>query len=165
MSAIKTILYATDFSERSRAVFPLACSLARDQDARLVILHVVPSTEPVPFCAMNVEPSEAMEEDLKSYHDEMQARLNQMAAPDPHMKVERRIEQGDPAGIILRTANEVACDLIVMGTHGRTGEFRNLMGSVADRVSRRASCPVFTFRMGGAVSEPAKECLVGTAKG
>lgn len=164
MTAIKTILYPTDFSECSRAAYPMACSLARDQDARLIVLHVVPAREPMPFGAMKLEPTEALESDLKSYHDEMQKRLERLEVPDPCIRIERRLREGDAAPIILREANEVACDLIVMGTHGRSGAFRQLMGSVADQVSRRAPCAVLTFRMGGAVSEPARACLVGTAE-
>jgi nucleotide-binding universal stress UspA family protein len=164
MSAAKTILYPTDFSECSRAAFPLACSLARDQDALLVLLHVVPARNPDPFCSMNVESTEALEGDLKNYHDEMEARLAGLNPPEPATRVTRLVREGEAAGAILRAAGEVACDLIVMGTHGRTGEFHRLMGSVAEQVSRRAPCAVLTFRMGGAMSEPAKECLVGAAR-
>jgi len=53
----------------------------------------------------------------------------------------------DPAGEILRLAAEVECDLIVLGTHGRTGLGRVLLGSVAEQVLRRAPCPVLTVKM------------------
>ena len=154
MSAIKTILYPTDFSECSRAVFPMACSLARDQNARLIILHVVPARAPAGGFAPSLEPTKAFEEDWKSYRDEMETRLQSMKPPAPSGKVEHVLKEGDAAESILRTASETACDLIVMGTHGRSGAFLHLMGSVAEQASRHAPCAVFTFRIGGAMSEP-----------
>jgi universal stress protein A len=56
------------------------------------------------------------------------------------------VAEGDPAEMILRVAEEVHADLIVMGTHGRTGLSRLLMGSVAEQVVRRAPCPVLTMK-------------------
>jgi nucleotide-binding universal stress UspA family protein len=84
--------------------------------------------------------------------------------PDSGVRIERLLKEGDAAETILHTANQLGSDLIVMGTHGRTGEFLRLMGSVAERVSREAPCAVLTFRIGGAMSEPAREYLLETAK-
>jgi nucleotide-binding universal stress UspA family protein len=164
MSAIKTILYATDFSECSQAVFPLACALSAD-GARLIILHVVPARAPKSGYSPDLEPTTAFEEDWKSYRDEMESRLLDLKPPDPGVKVERMLKEGDAAEVILHTANGMGCDLIVMGTHGRSGEFLRLMGSVAERVSRHAPCAVLTFRIGGDMSDPARACLLETAKG
>jgi universal stress protein A len=165
MSAIKTILYATDFSECSRAVFPLACALASGNDARLIVLHVVPAGAPKAGFTSGLEPTTAFEEDWKSYRDEMESRLSDLQTPDPRFNVERLLKEGDAAEVILHTANETGCDLIVMGTHGRSGESLRLMGSVAERVSRHAPCAVLTFRIGGDMSEPARSYLLETAKG
>jgi nucleotide-binding universal stress UspA family protein len=164
MSALKTILYATDFSECSRAVFPLACALARADGARMIVLHVVPAAAPKGGFAPDLEPTTAFEEDCKSYHDEMAKRLSDLAPPDPRVKLERILKEGDAAEVILHTANETGSNLIVMGTHGRSGEFLRLMGSVAERVSRHAPCAVLTFRIGGDMTEPARACLLETAK-
>jgi nucleotide-binding universal stress UspA family protein len=60
--------------------------------------------------------------------------------------VEHWIFQGDPATEILAAAEKIKCDLIVMGTHGRTGLGRLLMGSVAEQVVRKAPCPVLTVK-------------------
>lgn len=164
MSAMKTILYATDFSECSRAVFPLACALARDDSARLIVLHVVPARAPKDGFTTTLEPTAAFEADWKSYRDEMENRLMNLESPDPRVKMERVLKEGDVAETILHTANETGCDLIVMGTHGRSVEFLHLMGSVAEYVSRNAPCAVLTFRIGGAMSGPAREYLLETAK-
>ena len=127
----QTILHPTDFSERSGYAFQLACSLARDRGARLIVLHVMP----VPLV-----------QEKRFYQEEMSAELNRLRAPDSQIQVEHRLEQGDPATQILRIAQETGCDLVVMGTHGRTGLDRLLMGSVAEEVVRRAACPVVTVK-------------------
>jgi nucleotide-binding universal stress UspA family protein len=62
------------------------------------------------------------------------------------MPVERRLEEGLAVTEVLRVAQEVNADLIVMGTHGRTGLARLLMGSVAEQVLRKALCPVLTVK-------------------
>jgi nucleotide-binding universal stress UspA family protein len=165
MSAIKTILYATDFSECSRAVFPLACTLASVNAARLIVLHVVPAHAPKAGFSPELEPTKDFEEDWKSYRDEMESRLARLAPPDRHVKMERVLKEGYAAEVILHTANETGSDLIVMGTHGRTGEFLRLMGSVTERVSRHAPCAMLTFRIGGDMSEPSRAYLLETAQG
>jgi nucleotide-binding universal stress UspA family protein len=71
--------------------------------------------------------------------------------------VEARLTQGDAAAEILRTAKDVECDLIVMGTHGRTGLDRLLFGSVAESVVPKADCPVLVVKDSRRVSEPTPE--------
>jgi nucleotide-binding universal stress UspA family protein len=131
MPPIQPILHPTDFSERSGYAFELACSLARDGGARLIVLHVMP----VPLV-----------QEKRLYREEMEGELSKVGAPDARVRLERRLEEGDPATEILRVAQETACGLIVMGSHGRTGLDRLLMGSVAEQVARRASCPVLTVK-------------------
>jgi nucleotide-binding universal stress UspA family protein len=131
MLPVQTILHPTDFSERSGYAFQLACSLARDRGARLVVLHVMP----VPLA-----------QEKRLYREEMEGELNRLGAPDPGVRVERRLEEGDPAAQILRVAEETGCELIAMGSHGRTGLGRLLTGSVAEQVMRRAPCPVLTVK-------------------
>lgn len=163
MSAIKTILYATDFSEYSRAVFPLVCALA-EGGARLIALHVVPARAPKSGFTPGLEPTTAFEADWKSYRDEMENRLWALEPPDPRVTVEHLLKEGDTAEVILHTANEKGCDLIVLGTHGRSDEFLRLMGSVAERVSCHAPCAVLAFRIGGAMSDPARAYLLETSE-
>jgi nucleotide-binding universal stress UspA family protein len=164
MSGMKTILYATDFSECSKAVFPLACALARAGDARLIVLHVVPAGAPKGGFTPNLEPTAAYEADWKSYRDEMEKRLMGLEAPVAEIHMERVLKEGDAAETILHTANETGSDLIVMGTHGRTGEFLRVMGSVAEYVSLHAPCAVLTFRVGGEMTEPARGYLLEMAR-
>jgi nucleotide-binding universal stress UspA family protein len=139
MLAIKTILYATDFSERAELAFRLACSLARDYGARLIVLHVV--EQPVLSAGQRVLIPEF---DLRPLRE----RLQPLRPDDPKISVEHRLVEGRaaPATEILRVAEELNVDLIVAGTHGRTGLGRLLMGSVAEELVRNASCPVLTVK-------------------
>jgi nucleotide-binding universal stress UspA family protein len=157
MLPLHTLLHPTDFSERSEYAFRLACSLARDYGARLVVLHVV--TPPVVIYGEGVVPPEP-----EMFRAEAQEKLNRLEAPAPGVGMERRLTEGDPVAEILRLARESGADLIVLGTHGRTGLGRLLMGSVAEQVVRQAPCPVLTIRMpfAEAVSVPAGAPLAAT---
>jgi nucleotide-binding universal stress UspA family protein len=76
----------------------------------------------------------------------MAANLRQLQPSDPALHVEYRLEEGFAATEILRLAEEAKADLIVMGTHGRTGLSRLVLGSVAEQVVRKARCPVLTVK-------------------
>src|SRR5262249_23309297 len=123
MTRIDTILHPTDFSDRSAHAFELACSLARDHGARLVVLHVVPSPLAVPAGSEALPPGPE-EFALTAEKDQLAA----IQSPDPAVPVERRLVVGNPVEEILRAAAETGSDLVVMGTHGRTGLGRLLMG-------------------------------------
>jgi universal stress protein A len=73
--------------------------------------------------------------------------LNELQVPANDIRAERRFETGDPATEILRVADDIHADLIVVGTHGRTGLGRLLMGSTAEQIVRQAPCPVLTLKM------------------
>ncbi len=139
MLPIKTVLYPTDFSDCAEYAFQLACSLAGDYGARLVVAHVcVP-----PMAAFEVGPVPVIPvEDRPA----LEARLEQLRRFDDSVPVECLLREGDPPTEILRLAREESCDLIVMGTHGRSGFRRLLMGSVAEEVLRKAPCPVVTVK-------------------
>jgi len=139
MLPIRTILHPTDFSDRSAYALHLACALARDHGARLVVLHTV-MTPTVVYVEGVIPP----EPDV--YYREAKEQLANLEVPDPRLTVERRFEEGDPATEIVRVAGEIQASLIVMGTHGRTGVSRLLMGSVAEQVMRQAPCPVLTLK-------------------
>jgi nucleotide-binding universal stress UspA family protein len=139
MLPVHTILHPTDFSERSQHAFWLACSLARDYGARLIVLHVVPV--PAVVYGEGVLPPNP-EELLAAAREQ----LNRLPAPRADVRAERQLADGDAVEEILRIAREAGADLVVMGTHGRTGVGRLLMGSVAEQVVRRASCPVLTVK-------------------
>lgn len=149
MLPIKTILHPTDFSEGAALAFRLACSLARHYHARLVVVHVVePPHARVQEGVVIYPPAE----DRKLLH----AQLEQVRPEDSAVAVEHRLViDGDAATQIVRLAGEIPCDLIVMGTHGRTGLSRVLMGSVAEQVMRKAPCPVLTVKIPKPVAAPA----------
>src|SRR4051794_19356212 len=118
MKHLQTILHPTDFSDCSHRAFELAGSLARERGARLIILHVKPpcgtkaAQRPLP-------PLPVQADDL----DRWEA-LQQFQAVVPGVQVETWLAEGEPGEVILRWAREAGCDLIVMGTHGRTGLIR-----------------------------------------
>jgi len=150
MMPIHTILHPTDFSPQASYALQLATALARDYAARLVILHVaVPP--PVPYGEGVMLPLPV------DYEEEARNQLDQLQLPGGNVQAERRLGEGDPVTETLRVADEIRADLIVMGTHGRTGLGRLLMGSVAELVVRRANCPVLTVKTPVAVEAPEME--------
>jgi nucleotide-binding universal stress UspA family protein len=143
MFPVRVILHPTDFSPPSEQAFKLACSLAREARGRLIVLHVLERPVIVQSgVAMAPPPPPPSEEERKA----VLAQLHQVRPADPALPVEYRLEEGDPATAVLQVAREAGCDLIVLGTHGRTGLARLLMGSVAERVVRGADCPVLTLK-------------------
>ena len=139
MLAIRTVLHPTDFSENSDFAFRLACSLARDYRALLVVVHVAEPVVPLYGDGVVISPPVVSKESLLD-------KLRQMLPRDPKVNVEHRLAEGDAAVEILRLAQQIQPDVIVMGTHGRTGLARLLMGSVAEKVVRKAPCPVVTVK-------------------
>ena len=133
------ILFSTDFSRLSDAALPLATSLARDRGAELIFVHV--QEPPTAYAA-----GELYYGPLEPNTKALQQMLDAVQPTDPKVPCSRRIEMGDPAREITRVAEEEGVDLIVISSHGRTGLSRVLMGSVAEAVVRRASCPVLTFK-------------------
>ena len=139
MLSIKTVLYATDFSPNSETAFGLACALARDYGAKLVIQHVIMPPSALAYREM------VLRGELNEGFEAIEKKLRAVRPRDTGLAVEHRLTQGDAAQEILRLAGEVKADLVIMGTHGRTGLGR-LMGSVAEKVVRQAPCPVLTLK-------------------
>lgn len=140
MLRITNILCPTDFSSFAEAALPIACSLARDYKATLILLHVrtMPMTVVGEFGALPPEPRES-DETLKT-------RMQRCLPSNFTGVVACQIQDGDAAEEILKTAEQRHCDLIVLGTHGRSGLLRILVGSVAEAVLRKAPCPVLTIK-------------------
>ncbi len=158
MLAIRTVLHPTDLSAGSEIAFWLACSLARDYSARLVVLHVAE-----PPLTIGGEGLLALRPDADM--DSLRGKLQQLRPWDPKAPVEHRLVQGYPVAEILRMAEETKCDVIVLGTHARPRLGRLLMGSVAEQVVRRAPCPVVTVKMPQPAARSAAEPISGTAGG
>jgi nucleotide-binding universal stress UspA family protein len=147
---IRTVLHPTDFSDLSRPAFELACSLARDFGAELVVLYVTPW--PAPGVVDGIVVGIPTEPD-----DELLARLEQVKPDDPRIRTARRLAHGEAAAEIMKAAAEVKADLIVMGTHGRGGLSRLIVGSTAEDVMRKAPCPVLTVKAPHPTGHPAPE--------
>lgn len=142
----KIFLFATDYSEGSETVLKLATTLARQEDAKLLIAHVT-MLEPTPV-------GEHFDEDPQPNPVEMQ-RLKAVVPQDPDVPFEHRLLYGEPGSVevtkpadeILKLAKQENVDMIVLGTHGRSGLMHLLMGSVAESVIRRAPCAVVSIRL------------------
>jgi nucleotide-binding universal stress UspA family protein len=142
----KRICCPVDFSDASRAAMEVAADLARRFGAELQLLHAYP----IPgytFPDGSVVASPKMMQDLadqaQKHLEEWRAEAERLVG-GPHVTAQKAV--GEPAAEILEAASEARADLIVMGTHGRTGLEHALMGSIAERVVRRAHCPVLTVR-------------------
>lgn len=143
MLPVHTILFPTDFSEEAERAFPLACSLARDCGARVVALHVVPPPLGHEQVLVRQNPDE--------YYEVPRSALRELKAPDENVRVEYRLADGHAADEILQVANEIQAGLIVIGSHGRSGVRRLLLGSVAEKVMRDAVCPVLAVKTASVV--------------
>ena len=144
MIRLTTILVPSDFSECSDAALRYGLELARRFDARLHLLHVVQDPLTQPWAAEGF--SAPLFEAVEKWQREAKARL---AAAIPLSDVGRVTVSATvawPYAEILRYAAANDVDLIVMGTHGRSGVSHMLLGSIAERVVRHAPCPVLTVR-------------------
>lgn len=146
MSEIKRILFATDFSESSDFSIKHALLFAKTFNARLFILHVV--NEPVDLSGFYVPhiSFEKLEEEIA-----VGARKMMETFCATHVKgfdnYETMVVSGIPFNTILDRADEVKADLIILGTHGRTGLDHVLFGSTAEKVVRKSKVPVLTVRI------------------
>lgn len=145
MIAIRKILCPVDFTDTSREAIRWACGLARTFDATLALVHVYqPPGYALPEGVIIAGPK-VMSDLLEAVEREL-ARERATAEDFGAPRIETRAVQGVASQEIVRLAREESYDLIVMGTHGRTGLAHALLGSVAERVIRGAPCPVLTVR-------------------
>jgi nucleotide-binding universal stress UspA family protein len=146
MTTIHRIVYATDLSPASEPAWDEAQLLGRLFGAEILLLHAVPPPPVIPTEAYI--PPQVYEELLRSARREAEDGFDRLLASvaGSGLKVRIRLEEGPPAQRILEVLTEEAADLLVVGTHGRTGLQRVVLGSVADRMMRQATCPVLTVR-------------------
>jgi nucleotide-binding universal stress UspA family protein len=135
----RRILISTDFSEASRLAFPCAATLARQFDAVLVLVYVVPSHLPAEISQLGM----LLEEERMIAEAGTKMPLFRQSAFAPDIRVDTVILHGGPAHEICVAAKEQGADLIVMSTHGHSGLKRFAVGSVTENVVRRAPCPVW----------------------
>ena len=160
---IKRILFPTDFSEDSSTALGYASSLASDSGALLYIVHVdelldvgIPSIPPIEGGYFYEVPWDERRE--------VQDRLTKIVPTVANVAYEHRYLTGSPLTQILNFAEREHVDLIVMGSHGRTGFSRLIMGSVAEGVMRRATCPVLIVKQPAAVSDDVSEMVLSGAR-
>jgi len=142
----KKILFPTDFSDAGQAALEYASALASEARAALYIAHVDELPDAfVPGFGAGPD-GYGYVPDPNNIRKEVRERLSQVTPAVRGVACEHRYLRGNPADEILQFADSEGIDLIVMGTHGRTGVSRLLMGSVAEAVVRRARCPVLTVK-------------------
>lgn len=134
MSLYQKILCAVDFSPTSDKALAVAQRLAAGSGAELLLVHAFDLPEKFTTQGQTHPHDPAIEQQLH-------------ALPvDPKLRVERLLHAGPPGHVICWVAQERSCDLIVVGTHGRTGLKSVLLGSVAQQVLQHATCPVLVIR-------------------
>jgi len=141
---IKKILCPVDFSEISANALEYAVFLASHHHAELLLLHVVEHLHEFEHYQILVfTPQELSEKMEKHAYEE----LNKLVEPIKEtLKIETVIRQGKAFVEIIKETKEKDMDLIVVASHGRTGISHMLVGSVAEKVVRKANCPVLVFR-------------------
>jgi nucleotide-binding universal stress UspA family protein len=138
MIRIKRILYPTDFSSYSNQAYFHAVALAKNHNASLAVLFVYNPD------IMTTPGSHRDEASVRKYWQEQ---LEQIRPIDSEIPIKHVLLEGDPASEIVRYGRDMGADVIVMGTHGRTGVERLVLGSVAEKVLRDASCSVLVVKL------------------
>jgi nucleotide-binding universal stress UspA family protein len=139
-ATFKNVLVATDFSDASTHALHSAAAIAEENDAELFVLHVAP---PEPHLAVPLDP---LPEEFDDVYLTAKHRLNKLSAAESlaHLRHQEIIERGQIGGVVADVIRKKEIDLLVVGTHGRTGFAKVVLGSVAEELFRSASCPVLT---------------------
>lgn len=135
---ISRILCATDFSDSSKYALQFAVAIAKRHQATIELLHVM---EPSAYSGERLESEEV------TFTEKMYNRLRECTRDIPEeVRINLKTIAGIPYMEIIRRAKQIDADLIIIGTHGRTGIRHMLIGSVAEKIVRTAPCPVMTVR-------------------
>jgi len=133
------ILFATDFSPHSNAALPYAAAIARQYGAKIYGAHIVASEDYL-FTAPDLWPAHLQQQE--QLEQEVKGRLAEQLRGIQH---ETLFGVGDVWNTLYRLIGEHDIDLLVVGTHGRTGARKLLMGSIAEKIFRQAACPVLSI--------------------
>jgi nucleotide-binding universal stress UspA family protein len=146
MKEIKTILLPVDFSDSSGLLAEYAVTFAKPFKAKIFVLHVVSSLEDYTGLYL---PHISLETVMGEVYRSAEQSLNDFCLKyfDGNIAHESALAKGDAYREILKTAGEIQADVIVMGTHGRSGLDHLLFGSTIERVLREAECPVLTVKV------------------
>jgi nucleotide-binding universal stress UspA family protein len=136
----RKVLVATDFSVGSDEALEHAIDVAKPSGAEVEVVHVIELAEEFPFGTTYFDA------DYGSLYAGVDSQLSQRAdrVRAAGLRCETKIIEGSAPSEIAKRGRDIGADLIVVGTHGRTGLAHAMLGSVAERVVRRASCPVLT---------------------
>jgi nucleotide-binding universal stress UspA family protein len=148
MATKNTYVVAVDFSKTSEAALDYAVKLSSERDGKLLLLHAIPTSAMVasaPYegsAQMIVEVEKAQREEARNQME----KLIRKKKLEPGSFRSMIVRRGDPARVIANQAKKARASMIVMGSHGRTGLKRLVLGSVAERTLRYARCPVLIIK-------------------
>jgi nucleotide-binding universal stress UspA family protein len=146
MGKIRRVLHASDFSRASRAAFAKAVDMAKANRAELILVHVwTPPMPVVEDAYLSPKTWQDLEASARGAAQKDMAKLL-AAAKKAGVRASGTLLEGIPHEQIVRAAKAKRADVVVVGTHGRTGLARMFLGSVAGRVVTAAPCPVLTVR-------------------
>lgn len=142
MPIARSYLVPVDFSKGSEAALSHAVALAKEHQAKLILIHVIPAAMVYPGEATKFDFYALLERDARENVARL-AKRKKLKPTDYRLVLVRGV---DPADVIARQARQLRVSMIIMGSHGRTGLQRLLMGSVAERTLRYARCPVLIVK-------------------
>lgn len=151
---LKNILIPTDFSECSSRALRLGLAIAEKFDAQAHVLHASAHIDRSTFSDPRVLQmvGDMLDDEAKRLDEAAQEQMKNLVKEIGEVdesRVNYRVVQGSPGTSILEVAEDVKADMIVMGTHGRTGVGDLILGSTAERVTRKANCAVMTIKPEG----------------
>lgn len=154
----KNILVATDFSDASKHALQCAAAITDSNQGNLFLLHAVPPEARLPV------PLDPLPASADRELSEAKLNLEKVVSAEPlgHLHPEEILERGPVGEVVLDAIQREKVDLLVLGTHGRTGIKKLVLGSVAEELFRRASCPVMTVGPSAVASRPIRKVLFAT---
>jgi nucleotide-binding universal stress UspA family protein len=153
MIRMKTILHPTDFSVPSAYALEYAVACARKFEAKLYLLHVIPDIQIGTYFGLSTIPTPPQllidfDKIMMDIEKQVSQALEEALPPEVRRTIplECLIRHGAPFLEIIRCAEQIGADMIVCGTHGRTGLKQAIIGTVAEKVVRKSRCPVLSVR-------------------
>jgi nucleotide-binding universal stress UspA family protein len=145
VAAIKNLLFATDFSEASEAALPFVAAIGQSYGSTVHLVHVLP---PVTFLRPGVPDSTVIGSTYEDAHSSTREKLKRLTTRLKGLSLQVHLRHGGTCEELAQVVGEENIDLLIAGTHGRTGLGKLVMGSVAEEILRRATCPVLTVGPG-----------------
>lgn len=147
---VKKILFPIDFSANALYSLNYACDMAKLLSAELILLHVV---EYITYPAFYDIVQESQEDIIEKLHEKNVEKMRQLSKDFKDIKLINKIARGTPSDEILKLAHNEKIDLIIMATHGHTNILHSLIGSLTEKIVRKAACPVLTLKPKDFISE------------